>query len=422
MATWQNNGILRTALLLLMVSFCYGIAHAQTENTCVDCHSVLDPPLQVTQEQFSRDIHAQKGLTCASCHGGDPTKADMDAMSKAAGFRGKIERRQVPELCGRCHSDTAFMRQYNPSLRTDQLSQYKTSVHGKLFAKGDPKVAVCTDCHGVHDLRPARDTRSKVHPLHVAQTCSRCHADAAYMKGYSIPTDQFEKYNTSVHHEAMAARGDLSAPTCTTCHGNHGAAPPGVDSVQNVCSTCHVFQDQMYKKSSHNAAFQSAGLPGCVVCHGNHGISHPTDAKLGTGPQAVCMQCHKPGDACDRARAEMLTDLTRLDDAIKNADNVIGVAESSGMEVSQARLDEDQARDALTKARVTIHAFRKELVDQDIQEGLKITAKNLQAGKDALAERDYRRRGLGWALVFILLSVIGLFLYIRQIEQNAPRP
>ena len=91
------------------------------------------------------------------------------------------------------------------------------------------------------------------------------------------------------------ARGDLSAPTCTTCHGNHGAAPPGVDSVQNVCSKCHVFQAQMYDKSSHKAAFQSAGLPGCVVCHGNHGISHPTDAKLGTGPQAVCMQCHTAG-------------------------------------------------------------------------------------------------------------------------------
>jgi len=98
---------------------------------------------------------------------------------------------------------------------------------------------------------------------------------------------------------------------------------------------------------------------------------------------------------------------------------VLGVAESSGMEVSQARLDEDQARDALTKARVTIHSFRKDLVDQDIQEGLKITAKNLQAGENALAERDYRRKGLGLAMVFILISVVGLFLYIRQIEQNA---
>jgi hypothetical protein len=133
------------------------------------------------------------------------------------------------------------------------------------------------------------------------------------------------------------------------------------------------------------------------------------------------MQCHKLGDACDKVRAEMLTDLTQLDDAIKKADNVLSVAESSGMEVSQARLDEDQARDALTKARVTIHTFRKELVDHDIQEGLKITANNLQAGKGALAERDYRRRGLGLALVFIFLTVIGLLLYIRQIEQNSPR-
>lgn len=421
MATFQNNGVLRIVFLMLMLSFCCVIARAQAGGTCVDCHSALDPPLQVTQEQFSHDIHAQKGLTCASCHGGDPTKADMDAMSKAAGFRGKIERKQVPELCGRCHSDGAFMRQYNPSLRTDQLSQYKTSVHGKLFAKGDSRVAVCTDCHGLHDLRPARDTSSKVHPLNVAQTCSRCHADPAYMKGYSIPTDQFAKYNTSVHHEAMVARGDLSAPTCTTCHGNHGAAPPGVDSVQNVCSKCHVFQAEMYGKSSHKDVFQSAGLPGCVVCHGNHGISHPTDAKLGTGPQSACMQCHKPGDVCDQARAEMLVSLTGLDSAIKNADAVLSVAESSGMEVSQARLDADQARDALTKARVTIHSFRKELVDQDIQEGLKITAKNLQAGKNALAERDYRRRGLGWALLFILITVIGLFLYIRQIEQKSPR-
>lgn len=420
MATWRNSGILQAFFIALVVCASARPASAQAENTCLLCHGSLDPPLQVTEQQFSSDIHSQKGLTCASCHGGDPTKADMDAMSKAAGFRGKILRTQIPELCGRCHSDENFMRKYNPSLRTDQLSQYKTSVHGKLFAKGDTKVAVCIDCHGVHGLRPASDTRSKVHPLNVAQTCSRCHADASYMKSYAIPTDQFAQYNSSVHHDALVVRGDLSAPTCTTCHGNHGAAPPGLDSVPNVCSKCHVFQDQMYEKSTHRAAFQSAGLPGCVVCHLSHGISHPTDAKLGTGPQAVCMNCHKPGDVCDQARAEMLGGLTRLDEAINNAHNVLGVAESSGMEVSQARLDEDQARDALTKARVTLHSFQKDLVDHDIQDGLKITAKNLQAGKNALAERDYRRRGLGLALIFIFLAVAGLFLYIRRIERDAP--
>src|SRR6516165_4815982 len=416
MDTWQNKGISNARFWLLALLLCGGRACAQAQNTCLDCHGALDPPLQVTEQQFTSDIHAQQGLTCASCHGGDPSKTDMEAMSKAVGFRGKIGRKDVPELCGRCHSDAAFMRQYNPSLRTDQLAQYKASVHGKLFARGDTKVAVCIDCHGVHGLRPASDSRSKVHPLNIARTCARCHADSAYMKGYSIPTDQFAKYNKSAHHDAFAVRGDLSAPTCSTCHGNHGAAPPGVDKVQNVCSTCHVFQAQMYEKSSHKDAFQGAALPGCVVCHSNHGITHPTDAKLGTGPEAVCTQCHTSGDACDQARAGLLSDLGRLDQAIKRTDQVLAVAESSGMEVSEARLAQSQARDSLTKARVTIHSFRKDLLDQDIQAGLTITAKNLQSGQKAMAERNYRRVGLGMSLVAIGVILVGLHLYIKKIE------
>ncbi len=403
------------AFSLLMLAACLGAA--QTTNSCLDCHSALPDPLGVSVEKFSQDIHAQKGLTCASCHGGDPSSDDPEkSMSRKAGWKGKIERKQIPQLCGSCHSDPAYRRQFNPSLRTDQLAQYHTSVHGKRLAAGDTNVAVCTDCHSVHDLKAPNDPRSTVNPVNVANTCARCHADANHMKPYSIPTDQFAKYSTSVHHDALAVRGDLSAPTCSTCHGNHGAVPPGVDKVQNVCSTCHVFQAQMYEKSSHNEAFQAASLPGCVVCHSNHGITHPTDAKLGVGPEAVCMQCHTPGDACDQARAGLLADLSRLDKAIKDADQVLAVAESSGMEVSEARLGQNQARDWLTKARVTIHSFRKDLVEQDVQAGVSIAAKDLQAGQQAMAERNYRRVGLGMSLIAIGIVLAGLRLYIKKIE------
>ncbi len=418
MDTWQNKRLAGALFLMLGMALCASTASAQAQNTCLDCHGALDPPLQVTAEQFGSDIHAQKGLTCAACHGGDPTKADTDAMSKAAGFRGKVQRNQIPELCGHCHSDGAYMRQYNPSLRTDQLAQYKTSVHGQRLAHGDTKVAVCIDCHGVHGIRPASDTRSKVNPLNVAETCSRCHSNVEYMKEYKIPTDQFANYSKSVHHDAMVIRGDLSAPTCTTCHGNHGAAPPGVGSVKNVCATCHVFQSQMFDKSSHKVAFQAAGLPGCVVCHSNHDVKHPSDVMLGTGPGSVCVRCHTPGDRCDRATSAIHADLTRLKDAIQETDGVLAVAESSGMEVSEARLGQDQARDSLTKARVTIHSFRKELVDQDIQAGLKINATDLQAGYAALRERTYRRVGLGISFFAILIVLLGLRAYIRLIEQN----
>lgn len=409
-----------TAFVLLALAGQPGAALAQQKNTCLDCHATLDPPLRVLPEEFSQDIHAQKGLTCAACHGGDSTNDDMTiAMGRAAGFRGKIERKQAPELCAKCHSDSAYMRQYNPSLRTDQLAQYRTSVHGQRLAAGDTKVAVCTDCHGVHNLRPASDTRSHVNPLDVAETCARCHADAEYMKEYKLPTDQYAKYKASVHHEALVVRGDLSAPTCTTCHGNHAASPPGVASVAFVCSTCHVFQAQLFDATPHKAAFAAMSLPACVTCHSNHGILHPTDAMIGTNQDSVCMRCHSEGDPGYQAATDIHADLAKLQVAIAKSDETLARAESTGMEVSQAKLEADQARDALTKARVTVHTFAVAPVDADVQAGLKVSDRTLQAGLAALAERDYRRKGLAVALLAILAVLAGLWLLIRELE-SAP--
>jgi hypothetical protein len=86
------------------------------------------------------------------------------------------------------------------------------------------------------------------------------------------------------------------------------------------------------------------------------------------------------------------------------------------MDVSEARLAQDQARDSLTKARVTIHTFQAALVNEDVQAGLKIAAKDQQAGKDAMVERNHRRIGLGISLIAIGIMLAGLWLYIRKIE------
>jgi hypothetical protein len=124
----------------------------------------------------------------------------------------------------------------------------------------------------------------------------------------------------------------------------------------------------------------------------------------------------KPGDACDQARSQLLAGLNQLDSAIKQGDEVIGLADASGMEVSEARLGQNQARDALTKARVTVHAFRQDLMNQDIQAGLKIAAKDREAGQKAMAERKHRRMGLGMSLLAIGMVVVSLRLYIKKIE------
>jgi len=55
-------------------------------------------------------------------------------------------------------------------------------------------------------------------------------------------------------------------------------------------------------------------------------------------------------------------------------------------------------------------------VDQDIQAGMKIAAKDLQAGKQAMVERNHRRAGLGISLIAIGMVLAGLWLYIKKIE------
>src|ERR1039458_7932138 len=124
------------------------LSYGQTKNTCLDCHSALPDPLGVSQEKFSQDIHSQKGLTCASCHGGDPSSDDPDkAMSRKAGWKGKIDHKQVPQLCGSCHSDPAYIRQFNPSLRTDPFLGRNHFIGSNLEMNQASISERCGDCN-----------------------------------------------------------------------------------------------------------------------------------------------------------------------------------------------------------------------------------------------------------------------------------
>jgi len=406
------------AFLMLLILAPSSAAAAPPKDSCIACHAELEGKQSEPVKKFDTDVHHQAGLSCADCHGGDPGDESMNAMSRARGFRGAPTKAQTPEFCARCHSDIAYMHRFNPKMRADQLSQYLTSVHGKRLKQGDTKVAACVDCHGVHDILPARDTRSPVHPTNVASTCGRCHADAAHMKGYNIPTDQEEKYRKSVHAELLAS-GDTSAPTCSTCHGNHGATPPGVSSVANICGTCHVFFAQLFEKSPHQAAFAKMGLPGCVQCHSNHEIVKPSDDWVGTGSSAVCTGCHSAGDKGYVAAQKMAGDLAKVKTFLGRAEEILGTAERSGMEVSSPKVELTTAHEALIKARVNVHSFNDVEVQKQTDQGVEISQKAYQAGVAALAERDVRRKGLGVSLIFILLAISGLYWKIRQIESGS---
>jgi hypothetical protein len=412
----MKNFLADTFILLIALA---SAGSSTAKDSCVSCHSALeDQKLMQPAKDFESDVHHQAGLTCADCHGGNPNDGSLNAMGPGQGFRGAPPKSRLPEFCGRCHSDGAYMRRYNPKLRTDQLSEYWTSVHGKRLKQGDTKVAACVDCHSVHNILAVSDPRAPVYPNNVATTCSRCHSDSHLMEGYKIPADQAAKYQRSVHAQ-MLAQGDTSAPTCASCHGNHGATPPGVASVANVCGTCHVFFVQLFQKSPHGAVFAQMGLPGCVQCHSNHEIVRPTDDWVGVGPHSVCTTCHIEGDAGYAAAQKIARNLANLTTLQGRAEGILATAERSGMDVSSAQVQLSESSEALTKARVNVHTFDPEEVRKLTDHGGNISLKAYEAGMAALRERDLRRKGLGLSLVFIALAIAGLYLKIRQIESGS---
>ena len=414
------SGLGFAGALLLAVVLWPSQAGAQAADACAACHlETGDERLAAPVKSFGADIHKAKGFGCVDCHGGDSRETGMEAMDPRKGFIGKPSRQQVVQVCGRCHSDAAFMKRYNPSLRVDQVAEYATSVHGRRLRElGDTKVATCASCHPAHAIRPRSDPQSSVHPLHVADTCGRCHADAKYMAAYKIPTDQMEKYKTSVHWAAMTTKGDLSAPTCNSCHGNHGAVPPGVGWVGNVCGQCHTVQAELFKLSVHVKAFTDLGTPGCATCHENHAIHAPGDFMLGLGDKAVCASCHAPDDKGGKSAVEMRKLIDSLRVESDKAGELLQRAERAGMEVSQAEFDLNGARDDLIKARAAVHAFKVDAVKQAVDSGLAVSAKAYGRGVRALGELGFRRKGLAVSLVVILALIVGLVLKIRQLERR----
>ena len=130
------------------------------------------------------------------------------------------------------------------------------------------------------------------------------------------------------------------------------------------------------------------------------------------------INCHASGDAGYAAADKIHQQFGGLEQSIARSHEILTRAGESGMEVSQANLDLTAARDQLTKARVTLHTFKPAKVEEDVKAGTEITAKTYQAGVQALKERDYRRMGLGVSLITILAMLIGLRLYITQIERK----
>ena len=93
--------------------------------------------------------------------------------------------RQAQETCGQCHNNPTIIRKYG--LAPDVVSTYRDSYHGLATLARSDKTPSCSDCHGAHAVRTARDSLSTIHAGNIKTTCAKCHpgADDTFAASYT---------------------------------------------------------------------------------------------------------------------------------------------------------------------------------------------------------------------------------------------
>lgn len=404
----------RLAFLICFSLLTFVPALAADANTCADCHGKQTGRLQEPVSLWQDSVHQQVGIQCVNCHGGNPwSEKRKQAHSRANGWIGKPNAGQIVKLCGTCHGDPGFMKQYNPNARTDQLDNYRTSRHGEnILQKKDGRAATCASCHGAHDVLKATNPRSHVYATNVVNTCASCHEDKELMGEFGISGDQVAEYRNSIHHLAITEKGDLFAPTCNDCHGNHGAVPPDVSSVLNVCGSCHAMNQQLFTESPH--AFWEEGM--CIECHNNHEIVSPTEDML-SETDGVCLNCHVAGETALDTMAAMHTAITGLKTGIDETRHRVEIAAEKGMHMDDAFLALQDAHNVYIQSRTAVHKFNAEHVDQVVKAGMTSLKEVADFSENALTEVADRRSGLLVFLGLLFIIVVLLGLKIRSMEK-----
>jgi cytochrome b subunit of formate dehydrogenase/5-methylcytosine-specific restriction endonuclease McrA len=285
--------------------------------SCVDCHKDVKslahekPPQKVSCAQchadagvaYQHSIHAKLDksgkipASCQDCHG------DVHQIEGAGDPKSSVNHANIPGTCGRCHGQKFLMESNGESAQP--FLSYQDSVHGRAVASGSQKAAVCTDCHGTHEILPASDAKSPISKFSVSATCGQCHT--------AIQTT----FMLSVHGQAIG-RGNELAPTCTDCHGIHSIKAPsnpsspvaGQNLSRDVCARCHegvrLSQEfgvpgnrvNTYFDSYHGLAAEGGSVvaANCSSCHGVHDILPSSDPRSSTNRanlDATCGKCHK---------------------------------------------------------------------------------------------------------------------------------
>lgn len=253
-----------------------------SNDDCLGCHnSAVDrnqgKPMPAIGETFAASVHGQISLDCTDCH------ADLQGKDLPH------DDHLAKPTCQPCHEDA--------------VTGYAAGAHARAHAgSANSEAAWCSNCHGVHDIRSAKDPASPTYHFNLAATCGKCHASAAVIAKAKIKIGNVPAhFQDSIHARALNRMGLLVAPNCASCHGNHEIrrasdpqSPVNRANVSKTCGTCHEGIRRTYQSSIHGTAVHAgrADAATCIDCHSVHDPK-VTDDKFKAALVKECGTCHR---------------------------------------------------------------------------------------------------------------------------------
>lgn len=322
-----------------------------------------------------------RDLTCAACHGYNPTGETHLAVDRQA--------------CYTCHfTNQAFNQDTGACLRCHEAPDRKIAVHEQATADAGTAAVMdhrdivergidCASCH--FDVIQGETAVS-------ARDCTHCHDQERFLVDFAARTTETVEEYHRVHVAGQRAR-------CADCHRaiTHALVEPTLvatsaeflQPVLSDCQHCHPnhHQEQVEllmgvggsgtERPMPNAMFGSR--VNCRACHTQPG-SDFKGAALVRATQGTCVACH--GDDYRRLyeqwEAELSADLQESQSLLKRVEGQVASAAEAG------RPAPDRAQALLTAARHNIH--------------LVTSANGIHNKNYALQLLDLSRRDLGEAL------------------------
>ncbi len=229
------------------------------------------------------------GLSCDSCHGGEPLTALEDASCSGCHKQDDVHEGRNGSLCEGCHSTDNWQSRFDHLARTGFALP---GVHAELS---------CTSCHtgplSEPVARECRGCHEDVHGGQLGPSCGSCHGDWSW-------TDDVRFGHALTNFPLLGRHAQLACSDChasarfhdaqATCKGCHAADDVHAGTVGEDCASCHTplaWRSTTFDHGQH-AAFVLEGAHREIACQSCHG----SPRLLAVPRPEDCGQCHAHSD------------------------------------------------------------------------------------------------------------------------------